>query len=152
MLRDTLEKSAIAAVIALLILSYIGMRIRLNIYNKHLLTTRLELNALSPRIKEVQRQAYQTAVLQGRIYGSDIIKEIGNRIPKEARLTEMSLSGKIVNLKGEIRYSQLPEEKVLTEVMDNLSKGIFKQVNLVTTKQGTSALKPFSFELKLSLE
>lgn len=58
----------------------------------------------------------------------------------------------MLTLKGEIKPSELAEEKVLDKFINSLKKGIFKEVNLLTTKKGSTGGLPFTFELSLRVE
>ena len=145
-------KALITAVIVILILTYMGMKIMLGIYDKRIAVSKLELNALSVQIQDVQKKSLLAKVLEERIYWSNVLKEVGNRIPEQIRLTEMSAQEKRLTLKGEIKLSGKTSEKVLTEFMNSLEKGIFKEVNLVTTREGLLPDKPSTFELKLHME
>ena len=149
--RSTL-KAAVTAVIVILILTYVGMKIRLGVYNKRIAVSQFELNTLALQTEEVTKQAFLARVLQQRIYWSDALKEIANLIPKQIRLTGMHIHKQVLNLKGEIKSPGLPEEKVLTEFMSILEEGIFQNVTLVTTKKGLSADEPYTFELRLTPE
>jgi type IV pilus assembly protein PilM len=145
-------KALVTAVIVISILSYIGMKIRLRVDGQRIAATRLQLSALAPHIEGVQKQAVLVGVLGGRIYCGDVLKEIGNRIPHEIRLTTMDLQQKRLSLKGEIRSVGKAFEEVLSEFMDSLEKGIFKEANLVSTKKGLSLSSPSTFELSLTFE
>jgi len=144
-------KALVTAVVVILILVYAGMRIRLGIYNKRIATAELELRALSAQIEELPEQAFLSSVLNQRIYWSGALKEISNLIPEQVCLTEMSAKENILTLKGEIKSPGLVREQVLTEFMRSLEKGIFKEVNLVSTK-GTSEDKHNTFELRSGIE
>ena len=64
----------------------------------------------------------------------------------------MNAESNTLTLKGEIKSAGVSEKKLLTEFMNLLEKGIFKEVNLVTTKEGLSADKAYTFELRLTVE
>lgn len=145
-------KAAVTAVIAILILTYIGMNIRLGVYDKRIAAARLELGALAPHIGEVQKQAFLATALKERIYWSDALKEISNLIPAQVCLTSLNTQKKSLILKGEIKSSGMAEQKILTEFMNLLERGIFKEVNLVSTKKGLSQDRPYTFELRLVVE
>lgn len=145
-------KALVTAVIVIVILSYIGMRIRLGVYDKGIAAATLELTALKSRVEEVRKQASLGGVLRRRVYWSDALKEIGNRIPRQIRLSELTAAKNRLTLKGRIKSSDLAEEKVLTEFMNSLEKGIFKEVNLISSKKGLSRDKPYTFELRLDIE
>jgi len=144
-------KALVTAVVVILILVYTGMRIRLGIYNKRAAVAELELGALSPQIEELPEQAFLSSALNQRIYWSDALKEISNLIPELVCLTETNAKENILTLKGEIRSPALTREKVLTEFMRSLEKGIFKEVNLISTKD-SSQEKLNTFELRLGIE
>jgi len=144
-------KALVTAVVVILILVYAGMRIRLGTYDKRVAAAELELGALSPQIEELPKQSFLGSILDQRIYWSDALKEISNLIPEQICLTEMSAKENILALKGEIKSPGLVREQVLTEFMRSLEKGIFKEVNLISTKD-SSEDKLNTFELRSGVE
>ncbi len=144
-------KALVTAVIVILILVYTGMRIRLGIYDKRVATAELELRALLPQIEELPKQAFLGSILNQRIYWSDALKEISNLIPEPVCLTEMNAKENILTLKGEIKSPTLAGEQFLTAFMCSLEKGVFKEVNLISTKD-SSEDKLNTFELRLGIE
>ncbi|MBL7085436.1 MAG: pilus assembly protein PilM [Candidatus Omnitrophica bacterium] len=145
-------KALVTAIIVILILTYTGMKIGLGAYDKRIAAAKFELNVLTLRMKESQKKVFLAGVLKNRVYWSDALKEIGNRVPEQVRLTEMNTEKKMLILKGEIKPSELAEEKVLDKFINSLKKGIFKEVNLLTTKKGSTEGSPFTFELSLRVE
>ncbi|MCK4790294.1 MAG: PilN domain-containing protein, partial [Desulfobacteraceae bacterium] len=148
--RSSIE-ALVTAFVVILILVYAGMRIRLGIYDKRVAAAELELGALSPQIEELPKQAFRGSILNQRIYWSDALKEISNIIPGQICLTEMNAQENLLTLKGQIKSPSLAREKVLTEFMRSLEKGMFKEVNLISTK-GSSRDKLNTFELRLGVE
>jgi type IV pilus assembly protein PilM len=144
-------KALVTAVIVILVLVYAGMRIKLETYDKRIAAAELELRALSPQIEELPKQAFLSSIQNQRIYRSDALKEISNLIPEQIRLTEMNVQESILTLKGQIKTAGQAKEKVLTEFMSSLEKGIFKEVNLISTKD-SSQDKLNTFELRLGIE
>jgi len=144
-------KALVTAVVVILILVYTGMRIRLGIYDKRIAAAELEFRALSPQIEELPKQTFLGSILNQRIYWSDALKEISNLIPEPVCLTEMNAKEKMLILRGEIKSPGLVREQILTEFMRSLEKGIFKEVNLISTK-GSSQDKLNTFELRLGIE
>ena len=63
----------------------------------------------------------------------------------------MNVQESILTLKGQIKTAGQAKEKVLTEFMSSLEKGIFKEVNLISTKD-SSQDKLNTFELRLGIE
>jgi len=144
-------KALVTAVVVILVLVYVAMTIRLGIYDKRIAAAELELGALSPQIEELPKQAFLQSILNQRIYWSDALKEISNLAPEQICLTGMNAKENILTLKGEIKSPGLAREKALTEFMRSLEKGIFKEVNLISTK-GSSQDKLNTFELRLRIE
>ncbi len=144
-------KALVTAVIVILVLVYIGMRIRLETYDKHIATAELELRTLSPQIEQLPKQAFLSNILSQRIYWGDALKEISNLIPEQVCLTGMNAKENVITLKGEIKSPSMVREQVLTRFMRSLEKGIFKRVKLVSTKD-SSKKNLNTFELKLGIE
>ncbi|MFB0525130.1 MAG: pilus assembly protein PilM [Phycisphaerae bacterium] len=144
-------KALITAVVMILILLYTGMSLSLSTYDKRIAAVELQLRALSTQIEEVPNQIFLQSVLNQRIYLSDGLKEISNLVPEQICLTEMNAREKVLTLKGQIKSLGLAREKVLTEFMRSLEKGIFKEVNLISTKD-SSQDKLNTFELRSGVE
>ncbi|MFC1699279.1 pilus assembly protein PilM [Candidatus Omnitrophota bacterium] len=145
-------KALITAVVVILILLYTGMRIRLGVYGQRITAAQLELRAIAPHKGEVQKKASLALALQECVFWSDALKEIANLIPGQIRLTDIDSDQRELLLKGEIKTSELTEEKVLTQFMSSLEGGIFQQVQLVASKKGAAPDSLYSFELKLGVE
>jgi len=148
--RSSIE-ALVSAVVVILVLVYAGMRIKLANYEKRIAAAELELGALSPQIEELPKQVFLSNAVSQRAYWSDALKEISNLIPEPVCLTAISAAENVLTVKGEIRSPGLVREQVLTEFMRSLKKGIFKEVNLISTK-GSSHEELNTFELKLGME
>jgi len=148
--RSSIE-ALVTAFVVIMVLVYTGMRLRLGIYDKRIAAAELELGALSPQIEELPKQAFLGGILNQRIYWSSALKEISNLIPKPVRLTEINTKENILTLKGEIKSPGLVREQILTEFMGSLQKGIFKEVELISTED-SSEDKLNTFELRLGIE
>ncbi len=151
LIRRSSIKALIAAVVVSLVMVYTGMRLSLGIYNKRIATAQLELKALSPQMEQVPNRVFLQDVLNQRIYWSDALKEISNLISEQICLIEMSTEKNMLTLKGQIKSPTLDREKILTNFMRSLEKGIFKKVNLISTKD-SSQEKLNTFELRLEIE
>ena len=104
-----------------------------------------------PQMGQLPKQAFLSSILNQRVYWSDALKEIANLIPEPVCLTEMNAKENILTLRGEIKSPNLAREQVLTEFMRSLEKGIFKEVNLISTKNSPED-KFNTFELRLAIE
>jgi len=144
-------KALVTAVVVSLVLLYTGMRLSLGIYNNRIAAAKLELNALSPQIDQVPNRLFLQGILNQRIYWSDALKEISNLVSEQICLIEMSTEKNTLTLKGQIKSPAPDREKILTNFMRSLEKGIFKKVNLISTKD-LSREKINTFELRLEIE
>jgi len=148
--RSSIE-ALVTAVVTILTLLYAGMRIKLGTYDRRIAAAELELGALSPQVEELPKQAFLGGIMNQRIYWSDALKEISNLIPEQVRLTEMNTKENVLTLKGKIKSPGPVREQVLTELMRLLEKGIFKEVNLISTRD-SSEDELNTFELRLKIE
>lgn len=148
--RSTVE-ALVTAVVAIVFLLYVGMKIKLNTYEKRIAATESELGALSPQIEELPKQAFLGSILDQRIFWSDALKEISNLIPESVHLTEMSTEQNTLILRGEIESPDSAGQRLLTEFMRSLEGGILRGVNLVSAKN-SSQDAPTTFELRASVE
>ncbi|UCB57586.1 MAG: pilus assembly protein PilM [Candidatus Omnitrophota bacterium] len=149
--RSTI-KALVTAVVVVLILIYAGMEIKLVAHNKRIAAAELELNALRAQTRGLEKKTFLDKLLRERIYCSDVLKEIGNNMPVQIRLSSIELRAKRFSIKGEVRSSDKAEEKVITDFMNLLQKGIFEEVSLVSSKKGLSGSEPYTFELGLTVK
>jgi type IV pilus assembly protein PilM len=148
--RSSIE-AMVTAILVILILVYAGMRINLGNYEKRITTAETELVALSPQIEQIPGQVFIQSILAQQPYWGDALKEISNIIPAQIRLTEINAQRSTLTLKGQVKSSISTKENLLTEFMRTLEKGIFKEVNLISTKNLPEE-KLSTFELRLELE
>ena len=144
-------KALVTAVGVILILIYVGMKIKLDNYEKRIATANMELTVLSPQIEEIPTRIFVQDILTQRPYWSDALKEISNLVPEQIRLTEINAQQNTLTLKGEIKKLDQVRKNFLTEFIYTLEQGIFKEVDLISTQNG-SKNKLNTFELRLSLE
>jgi type IV pilus assembly protein PilM len=130
--RGTLE--AIAITIALiLVFVYVGMRIQLGNFQKRNSVAKLELSSLQPQLKQAEDQNLSNIILKDEPYWEDVFKELSNIIPSDIYLSELSMENKNIKMRG-LAVSKDSEESVSKFILA-LEKGIFKNVNLVTSKK-----------------
>ncbi|MGA2775026.1 MAG: type IV pilus assembly protein PilM [Candidatus Omnitrophota bacterium] len=125
--RTTFETTA-TIVILILAFIYIGMRIKLNNYQKRANVAKLELSSLEPQLK----QARVFSLLAGEPYWSDTFKELSNIIPNDIYLTRLSMRNKIITIKG--IALQVQGQERISDFMLSLEKGLFNNVKLVSTR------------------
>ncbi len=123
---------------------------KLGTFDKRIAATALELRALSLDMEELPKQAFVGSILNRRIHWSDALREISNLIPGPICLTEMNTNEKVLTLKGQIKSPGPAREQVLAEFMYSLNKGMFTEVNLISTKSSSES-KLNTFELRLGI-
>lgn len=126
--RTTFEVTA-SVVILVLAFIYIGMRIKLSNYQKRATVAKLELSSLEPQL----RQAKISSLLADEPYWEDVFKELSNLVPSDVYITKLSMSNKVITIKG-IASSEQGREYSSNFILA-LEKGIFKNVKLVTVKE-----------------
>lgn len=127
--RRTTFEVTVCVVVFVLAFIYIGMKITLNNYQKRASVTKLELSSLEPQLKE----AKLLSLSANEPYWEDIFKELSNLIPGDMYITKLTMSNKVITIKGIAPPGQ-GEERILNFILA-LEKGIFKKVQLVTTKE-----------------
>lgn len=129
--RGTIEAVA-TAVILISVLLYIGMRIQLGNFEKRISVAKMELAGLQPQLK--QAEAYQLAdtVLVDEPHWEGIFKELSNLIPDDIHLTNMNMRNNIITMKGVVSVED--GERLISDFILTLEKGIFKNVKLVKSK------------------
>ena len=124
---------------------YIGMRIQLGNLNKKIPVARMEFASLIPQLNEAEMHHLASTALSGEPYWDDIFIELSNLIPEDIYLTQISMKDKSIRLEGIV--SSKEKEKLLSDFIFTLEKGIFSNVRLVMTKQ-LKGKDANTFELK----
>lgn len=147
--RGTLEAVS-TAVILILILLYAGMKIKLSNFQKRIAVGRLELSSLEPQLKTARIQTFADKLLAQEPYWEDIFKELSNLMPGEVYLTNISMRDNIITMKG-IVNAKKDEEKIVSNFILVLERGLFNNVHLVGTRDlGTNA--GTEFELRCGVD
>jgi len=141
--RGVIEGTVTAIIFASL-LTFIGMRIQLNIFRKRIAVAELELSSLQPQLDRIKAESLAEKVLAGEPYWEDIFKELSNRIPANIQLTNFALRNKVLTIKGTVESKD--GQQVLANFMLTLEKGLFSNVKLVESK-GLSGRPGIEFEL-----
>jgi type IV pilus assembly protein PilM len=152
-------ESVIAAVVVGLVLTLIGMRIQLATYEKKINAGNFELKAMLPQLEVVlnyerlkgevsQRKALMGGLLSATPPWNEVFREMSNKIPKEAVLTEMKMEDNELFLKGEIAGTAKNREELLSGLIAALEGGVFRQISLVNAKMGEGENARSEFEIK----
>lgn len=135
--KRTFKRAAaqVLAVLAVLIAAfiYIGMSIQLTNFNMKASVAKMELASLRSQLKEFDAQRFVSEVLRDEPYWEDLFRELSNIVPASIVLTELGFQDKIISIKGIITSTET--ERLLTNFILTLEKGIFKNVKLIQTKE-----------------
>lgn len=152
-------ESVVAAVIVSLILTFIGMRIQSASYEKKIDAGNFELRTMLPQLETVlnyeclkdeisQRRALIDRALSNIPTWNDVFRELSNKIPNEAVLTEMKMEDNELFLKGEIHGTPKNREELLSNLIAALDGEVFGQISLVNAKMDESENARLEFEIK----
>ena len=151
-IRKASLKAFAAAVLTVLFLLFTGLNIQKVMYEKKLTAAKIEYSYLGPQIERLQEENVIQGILQKAPYWEEILKEISSLIPQNVYLTELTMSGETLSLKGVITANQEPVEATLSNFMLKLEEGIFKNVNLISTRKTAEGSNTSEFELKCGID
>ena len=137
-------EGAATAVIFTILLTFIGMKIQLNIFFKKVSVTELELLSLNPQLDIIRAQSLAERVLVEEPYWEDVFKELSSLIPAYVYMTDFAMKDNVLTMKGIIDSKD--GQQVLTDFMLTLEKGLFNNVKLVESK-GLAGRPGIEFEL-----
>lgn len=126
--RATIQGVATACILILAFI-YIGMRIQLTNFQKRISVTKMELSSLQLQLKQVKLQDFANALLADEPYWEDVFKELSNIVPDDVYLTGFSMKNTVITMEGVIVSEE--KEEVLSDFIQALEKGIFRNVKLV---------------------
>lgn len=145
-------KGAAAGLLVSLMLFYAGARIQLRGLDKKMKALRLERRTLAPQTEKLREEMIVDEILDGKPHWEDAFREIGNVIPAKVYLTHLDMDNDIVRLKGYILQGDRDAQAILSNFMLTLEEGIFRQVNLVTTKKEAGNTAVSEFEITAGLD
>lgn len=129
--RGTLVGAA-TAIILIMVLTYIGMKIQLDNFQKRAPIARLELSSLQEQLKKAEQQALANRILSDEPQWEDLFKELSNLIPDTIHITNIEMRDNVIFIKGIVAAEG--GEGILAEFILTLEKGIFSNVKLVESK------------------
>lgn len=142
--RGTLA-AIITGVVVIAFLFYIGIKIQIGNFNKRISVAKLEMSSLKLQLEEAEAKRLAGMVLVNEPYWEDVFKELGSLIPNDVLIENIKMENEIITIKGMV--SSQDGQKILTDFMIALEKGLFNGVKLVESKNLSD--KPgIEFELK----
>ncbi len=145
-LRGATVKAGVSALLTILALMFAGMRIRLINLDKKITTANYELFALRQQFGGPGDWGAMFEILKDAPYCEDILKEISNVIPSDMYLQELRMQGGICYINGVVTSLRNPEE-ILSNFIQHLERGIFKNARSVTIQERSGA-KEFEFQIE----
>lgn len=150
--RQSVKRAALKAVtsagLTLAILIYVGMRLQSANLNQKIKSAEFELEALKRQFGSLQDWALINKILMNEPYCEDILKEISFCIPSGICLKEINLGGGSAVFKGVILSLDKPE-KLLSDFIHSLERGIFKNVRFIKIEDRESVKE---FQLQMEIE
>lgn len=129
--RGTIE-AIVTAVVIISVLFFVGMRIKINNFNKRISTAKLELSSLQTEIKKAEGIRLAEMVLKDEPYWEDIFKELGSLIPDEVIIENIKMSDNRLHIKGII--SSADGQQILSGLIVTLENGLFSNAKLIESR------------------
>jgi len=129
--RGTVE-AIFTAIVVTSILLFIGMRIKIDNFNKRITIARAEIASLSGPLKESEAKMLAETVLSDEPYWEDVFHELGSLIPNEMRIENVRVENKVIRIKGIVDSAD--GQQVLANFIIGLERGIFNGVKLIESK------------------
>lgn len=139
-------KAALSATLTLAILIFSGMRLQLANLDKKIKSAQFEIEALTKQFGSPRDWVLINKIIINEPYCEDLLKEISFCIPSGICLKEMKMASGSLTLKGAILSSDKPE-KLLSDFIHSLEKGIFKNVRFVKIEDRES-VKEFQLQME----
>ena len=141
-------KAGLSAAITILVLAFMGLFLSAANLDKKINAVKLELSFLNTRFGEAKERDLINTVLSEEPYWEDVFKEIGNCIPDEICLTQMSAQGGILTLKGTITSSK-DRPDAFSGFIRELEEGIFRNIKFSAMREAAGQKE---FEIQMQFE
>ncbi|MDO8749504.1 MAG: type IV pilus assembly protein PilM [Candidatus Omnitrophota bacterium] len=141
-------KAGLSAAITILVLTFVGLRLSVANLDKKINAVKSELSFLNTRFGEAKERNLINDVLSVEPYWEDVFKEIGNGIPDEIYLTQMSAQGGSVTLKGVIASGR-DQQDAFSGFIRKLEAGIFRNIKFSAAARAAGQKE---FEVQMQFE
>ncbi|MDP3804347.1 MAG: pilus assembly protein PilM [Candidatus Omnitrophota bacterium] len=129
--RGTIEAVFTAIVVTSILLS-IGMKIKIDNFNKRITTAKTEMASLGGQVKEAEAKMLVQTILSDEPYWEDVFHELGSLIRNEIRIENVRVENKVIRIKGIVDSAD--GQQALADFIIDLEKGIFNGVKLIESK------------------
>ncbi|MFA5148404.1 MAG: pilus assembly protein PilM [Candidatus Omnitrophota bacterium] len=152
-------ESVVAAVVLMLAFSFISMHLRLSSLEKRIKYGEKELEAMRPQIQIAlnyerlkrdiaKKKDFINKMLSEEPPLKEVLKELSNKIPKEAVLTGIRINDKDLIIRGEILGEVTNREEALSVIIAALQGGLFRETTLVNARMSEDTKAKAEFEIK----
>ena len=128
-------KAGLSAALTIMALVFVGLRTQLTAVENKIYSAGLELAALRPQVELAARAAAASGILKDEPYWADALKELSALTADNISINELEMSGQTMELRGEISPKEGNAEKELSEFVESIEKGIFKEARLLSSKK-----------------
>lgn len=146
--RGTIE-AAISAAVIISILLFIGMKIKIDNFDKRIAVAKLELSSIQPELRKAQAKKMANLVLVEEPYWEDLFNELGSIIPDAIRIDRLSMNNGVIYMKGIVASPD--GQQIIADFILKMEKGLFRNVKLVESND-LSDNAGIEFELKCWLD
>jgi type IV pilus assembly protein PilM len=149
-LQNALWESALAALLFVSFFVFTGMKIELDNFHKRITVAQGELQSLGAELELIRDQNFVKRSLSTVPYWEDVFKELSNVVPLSVTLTELKVDAGSLLLKGVVVSPE--KERVLSDFILAMEKGIFKNAQLVSSKEIQGTAGKNEFEIKCGFD
>ncbi len=125
--------ATVTAVILISALVYTGMKIQLTNLQKRIDVAGMELSGLQPQLKEAEAHHLANMVFVDEPHWEDVFRELSNVTPDDIYLTDLNMNNKVIIMEGIVTSAY--GEQLISDFVDTLRGGIFKEVRLVEIEE-----------------
>jgi len=122
----------ITAIVLVSVLLYVGMKIKLDNFEKRISVAKLEFSGLQPQFKKAEAHHLANMILVEEPHWEDVFKELSNVIPEDVYLTEVSMQKGVITIKGIVALED--GEQLISNLILTLEQGMFESVKLLKSK------------------
>lgn len=129
--RGIIESTGIILFV-LLLLFFMGLKIKQGSLQNKLFAVNLELSGLQPALLQSKEKIRASVILENEPYWQEILKELSNSVPPGIYITELSLDKQLITIRG--RLQKQAQKTLISDFIFELEKGILREVSLLNTK------------------
>ncbi len=146
MTKMSLKVTALAFA-AILILTFIGMRLQTASYEQKMKIFKNEESLVVPLLTKFQKNILLNQAMGHTPRWYEVFKELSHLVPENVYLTDMEADHSQVKLTGVVIEGKQPTEETISQLMLALEKSLFRNVRLVSTEKNLGDDKSANFQI-----